>query len=94
MTNEKIYKNKNMIRTKFNVRRVIYFEGLSERERFIKLYEDVIDKYGLVEDGDRISIGMLLPKKDFDEIVKSLGLIKVKTKYDKTMYWRTEGAVV
>ena len=94
MANEKIYKNKNMIRTKFNVRRVIYFEGLVELERFVKLYEDVIDRYGLRKEGDRISIWLLLPKKDFDEIVKSIGLINVKSTRSKTMYCRTEGAAV
>jgi hypothetical protein len=89
---EKTYKNKNMIRTKHNVGRFIYFESELERERFIKLYEDLFDRFSRNERGCTLHI--LLPKKNFDEIIIGAGLINVKNEYKKTKYWRTKGAVV
>jgi hypothetical protein len=91
---EKTYKNTNMIRTKHNVGRMIYFKSILERERFIKLYEDMFDKFGRSEDDHEIRLWITLPKKNFDEIVKNVGLINVKSEYKKTRYWRTKEAVV
>ena len=91
---EKTYVNKNMIRTKHNVGRMIYFESELERERFIKLYGDMFDRYGCGESNGRISLYITIPLKCFNEIVKALGLINVKMYGHKTKYWRTEGALV
>lgn len=91
---EKTYKNKNMIRTKHNVGRMIYFESILERERFIKLYEDLFDSLYRSEDDYEIRLFITLTKKNFEIIKEGVGLINVKTKSKKTRYWRTEKAVV
>lgn len=91
---QKVYVNKNMIRTKHNVSRVIYFESELERERFILLYEDMIDAIFPSEYNEQILLGIKLPLKSFNEIVKSIGLTNVPNSYHKTRYWRTEKALV
>ena len=91
---EKTYKNKNMIRTKHNVGRMIYFKSILERERFIKLYEDLFDTFGTSEDDHEIRLWIMLPKKNFEIIKEGVGLINVKNEWKKTRYWRTEGAIV
>lgn len=90
----KVYKNKNMIRTKHNVGRVIYFESELERERFIQMYEDMFDSKYCSESNGEIRLGIMIPLKCFNEIVKNLGLISVNMYGKKTRYWRTENALV
>ena len=91
---EKTYKNENMIRTKHNVGRVIYFESRNERDRFMKLYKDIIYKQYISEFDKSIQLYITLPKKDFDDIVRAIGLINIIKLNHKTKFWRTEGAVV
>lgn len=92
---EKTYKNKNMIRTEHYVGRIIYFESQIERERFVKLYEDKFNSQVISEFDESIQLYITLPKKDFDDIVRAIGLINViKPHWHKTRFWKTEGAVV
>lgn len=91
---KKEYKNKNMIRTKHNVGRMIYFESELERERFIQLYDDLIDSKTSSESNGEIRLYITIPLKCFNEIVKNVGLINMNNSYRKTRYWRTKGALV
>ena len=86
------YKNENMGAPKTNVGKVIIFKDEDERDRFIKLYKDIIYKY--VYDSNELYLYITLSKNDFVTIVKGAGLTSVEMGIYKTRYWKTEGAVV
>ena len=89
----KVYKNKNMIRTKHHVQRFVYCNGPLEAERFMTLYGDKYDSVNIFKPSssrDYYGVAGMIKKSEFDEIVKAIGLIKVKG----TRYWKTETASV
>ena len=81
--NNKVYKNKNMIRTNFSIKRYIKFMNNDERARFLYLYEDKIKWKNCSMDN---WIFILIDRYEFEIIVKEIGLVRNKEEKSSRYY--------
>lgn len=85
----KVYKNKNMIRTNFSIKRYIRFMNNDERDRFVYLYNDECKAIGCRVDNIAL---VLIDKEKFETIVKEIGLVRDKRE-KSSRYYRSRAAL-